>query len=177
MTSWPTERGDPSDDAHRASGAAGRELDAEVAERLTVERATTRWSDLLAGSVGTQVEVVSLDGACHRGGVAVAAADWCLLDVVEGRWVLVPIGQVLTASGLGRAATGGLTRAGMGWALRRWQQMRCNVAVHLVDGSVRGGEVTAVFADAFTVRHEQVGPAVTVPLTAVCWIGGDPFSD
>lgn len=176
MTFWPTERGDPSDDADRASGAAGRELDAEVAERLSVERATTRWAELLAGSVGTEVEVVSMDGACHRGVVAVVAADWCLLDV-DGRWVLVPLAQVLTASGLGRAARGGLTRAGVGWALRRWQQMRCDVAVHLVDGSVRGGEVTAVLADAFTIRHEQVDVAVTVPLMAVCWIGGDPFND
>ncbi len=176
MTSWPAERGDPSDDVDRANGAAARERDAEVSERLTVELATTRWSEWLVGSVGNSVEVVSLDGVCHRGRVTTVGADWCLLDV-DGRGVLVPLGQVLTASGLGRTGGGAPTRAGVGWVLRRWLQMRCQVVVHLSDGSTRGGALTAVLADAFTIRHDVGGPHVLVPLTAVCWIAGESVSD
>lgn len=176
MTHSAGEAGDPSDEALLAADAESRERDADVTERLAVERATTRWAELLAGSVGGGVALICLDSTPLRGSVLEAGPDWCVLDV-DGRALLVPLRQVLTASGLRRAAPGAGTRAGMGWVLRRWGQMRSDLTVHLVDGSVLRGQVAAVLADAFTLRADDIQQTlITIPNTAICRVAGDVLS-
>ena len=177
MTHAAGEPGDPSDEALLAADAESRERDAEVMERVAVERAATRWSELLAGSAGSAVALVCLDSTALHGVVVESGADWCVLEV-EGRAFLVPLRQVLSVSGLQRAAPRVGTRAGMGWVLRRWGQMRSDLTVHLVDRAVLHGRVVDVLADAFTLGADDPQEArITIPYTAVCRVAGDPFSD
>ena len=177
MTHVAGEPGDPSDEALLAADAESRARDADVTERVAVERAATRWSELLAGSAGTAVALVCLDSTALHGVVVESGADWCVLEV-DGRAFLVPLRQVLTVSGLNRAAPRVGTRAGMGWVLRRWGQMRSDLTVHLVDRAVLRGQVVDVLADAFTLGADDPRQArITIPHTAVCRVAGDPFSD
>lgn len=176
MTDRDGERGDPSDASLLAAAAEARLRDAELAERLVVERAATRWPELLAGSAGSDVSLICLDGTPLEGTVVDAGEDWCVL-AVGGQALLVPLRQVLTASELRRAAPRVGTRAGMGWTLRRWAQMRSDVAVHLVNRSVLRGQVTDVLKDAFTLRSDAPSAtALTVPFTSVGRVSGDLFS-
>lgn len=179
MTSPPTEpeRGDPSDAPLLAAEAERRDDDAEVGERVQVERAVTPWRALLAGSVGRSVEIVTGDGVGHRGSVGQVGDSWCLVEVA-GRAVLVPLGQVLTVAGLQGPAPRAPSGPGMGWVLRRWGQMRSTVIVHLLDGSSRTGQVVDVVADAFTLGTDRGrSSALTIPTAAVRWAVGDRLMD
>jgi hypothetical protein len=169
------EPGDPSDAALLQADAEALERDADVVERIAVERAATRWPELLAGSAGRDVSLTCLDGTLLTGTVVDAGSDWCVL-AVGGRALLVPLRQVLTAAGLGRAAPRVDTRAGMGWALRRWARMRSDLTVHLVNGSVIRGRVVDVLKDAMTLRVD-VPTAITIPFTSVGRVSGDMFSE
>jgi hypothetical protein len=169
------EPGDPSDAMLLGADAEALERDADVAERVAVERAVTRWPELLAGSVGREVSLTCPDGTPLTGTVVDAGTDWCVL-AVGGRALLVPLRQVLTVSGVGRAAPRVDTRAGIGWVLRRWSRMRSDLTVHLVNGSVLRGGVVDVLKDALTLRGD-VSTAVTIPFTSVSRVSGDPFSE
>lgn len=170
------ERGDPRDDALIEAEADRRDRDAEVVERVEVEQAATPWSALLAGSLGREI-TVDLAGVRHRGSVGACGSDWCLLES-DGSAVLVPLVQVLAATGLEAAAPAAVSRAGVGSVLRRWRRMRTVVTVHLSDGSTRSGQVAEVFADAFTLSSAgDADTRVTIPRAAVRWVGGDPVRD
>ena len=171
------ERGDPSEAALLAEEAERRGDDAEVSERVQVERAATAWCELLAGTAGSPVEVVTGDGVRHRGSVSQVGEGWFLLTV-GGRAVLIPLGHVLTVAGLRGPAPRSVARPGMGWVLRRWSQMRCDVTAHLLDGSSRSGHVVDVLADAL-ILTQDAGPteSLTIPTAAVRWVVGDSFSD
>ncbi|MEO8106469.1 MAG: hypothetical protein ABI720_04050 [Actinomycetes bacterium] len=177
MTFPGEERGDPSDEGLLAANAASRWRDADVTERVEVERAATPWSELLAGSLGHEVALIVADATRLQGVVIEAGADWCLLEA-GGRALLIPLRQVVTVSGLGRAAPQVGTRAGMGWVLRRWRQMRSQLTVHLVDRSVLHGQVADVLADAFTLGVDSERESlITIPFTAVCRVAGDQLSE
>jgi hypothetical protein len=123
------------------------------------------------------VEVVTGDGLRHRGAVVEVGDSWCLLEA-DGRVVLVPFGQVLTATGLSRTDLRPVRRPGMGSVLRRWGRTRCVVTLRLLDGSTLTGSVVDVFSDAFTLLSDD-GPSrsLTIPTTAVRWLAGDAFMD
>jgi hypothetical protein len=179
MTShpWGTERGDPSDAELVAVEAERRDDDAGVTERVQVERAATPWSVLLAGSGDGLVEVVTGEGLRHRGTVSEVGDSWCLLDAGD-RAVLVPLGQVLTVTGLRRPDLHPVACPGMGSVLRRWGQMRCVITARLLDGSSRSGHVSDVIADAFALGPDSgPGSSLMIPNTAVRWIVGSPFTD
>lgn len=179
MTSaWPEEhRGDPSDDALLADESERRDDDAQVAERVQVERAATALPDLLSGSVGRRVEVLSTDGTMHRGVVGQVGDGWFLVDD-GGRSHLIPLGQVVTVAGVSGPVPRSMAAAGMGWSLRRWSEMWSVVTVYLSDGSSRTGHVGDVFADAFVlVSVDGFEGRLTVPMTAVLWMAGDLLSD
>lgn len=178
MTSQPLgpERGDPSDAELLAGEFERRDDDAEVAERVQVELATTPWVEMLAGSAGAAVDVVLSDGVRHRGVVAEIGDGWCLLDV-DGRAVLLPLGQVVVLSGLRGPALRAGGRPGMGSVLRRWGRMRCGVTVHLMDGSTRSGLVADVLADAFALAPDGgSGGWLLVPQSGLRWMVGDLFT-
>jgi hypothetical protein len=170
------ERGDPRDEVLIEADADRRDLDAEVVERVEVEQAATPWGALLAGSLGREI-TLEVAGVMHRGRVSACGSDWCLLES-EGSTVLVPLSQVLAATGLAAAAPAAVSRAGIGSVLRRWRRMRSAVSVQLSDGSTRSGQVAEVLADAFTVSiADVVATRVTIPIAAVRWVSGDPVSD
>jgi hypothetical protein len=178
MTSRPVdpERGDPSDAGLLAGEVQRREDDAEVAERVEVEQAATPWSELLAGSVGGPVEVVTSDGVRHRGVIDDVGEGWCLLEV-NGCAVLQPLGQVVALAGLRGPAPRVSARPGMGSVLRRWGRLWCTVRVHLIDGSTRSGAVADVLADAFALALDGYPDGLLiVPHSAVRWMVGDLFT-
>lgn len=171
------ERGDPSDEPLLLADAEIRERDADLTERVAVERAATRWPELLAGSVGRDVSLVCVDGTPLQGTLTDVGEDWCVL-LVNGQALLVPLRQVLTASGLRRAASRVATRVGMGWTLRRWARMRSDLTVHLVNQSVLRGHVADVLSDAFTLRVDAATAiAITVPFASVSRVSGDVFCE
>jgi hypothetical protein len=156
--------------------AERRDLDAEVAERVEVENAATLWGALLAGSLGREV-ALEVAGVTHRGLVGASGSDWCLLEG-DGTAVLVPLAQVVTATGLHTAAPAAVSLIGIGSVLRRWRRMRSVVTVHLRDGSTRSGQVVEVLADAFTMASsDDTAARVTIPGAAVRWVSGAPVSD
>lgn len=170
------ERGDPSDDALIEADSERRDLDAEVVERVEVEHAATPWGALLAGSLGREV-TLDVAGVIHRGSVCVSGSDWCLLEK-DGSAVLVPLVQVLAATGLHAAAPAAISPAGLGSVLRRWRRMRSEVTVHLCDGSRRQGQVLEVLADAFTISSsDDLAERVTIPGSAVRWVSGEPVAE
>ena len=170
------ERGDPSDAGLLAGESQRRDDDAEVAERVQVEQAATPWAELIAGSAGGPVEVVISDGVRHRGVIDEVGDGWCLLEV-DGRSVLVPLGQVVAVAGLRGPAPRVSARPGVGSVLRRWSRMRCTVTVHLIDGSTRSGPVVDVLADAFGLALDGGSDGfLVVPHTAVRWLVGDLFT-
>jgi hypothetical protein len=170
------ERGDPRDDALIAADSERRDLDAEVVERVEVEHAATPWGALLAGSLGREV-TLDVAGVIHRGAVCVSGSDWCLLEE-DGSGVLVPLVQVLAATGLHAAAPAAISRAGFGSVLRRWRRMRSLVTVHLCDGSTRHGQVVEVLADAFTISSsDDSAERITIPGSAVRWVSGEPVTE
>jgi len=176
LSSSLSDPGDPRDDALIEADAERRELDAEVVERVEVEQAATPWGALLAGSLGREV-ALEVAGVTHRGIVEASGSDWCLLES-DGSAVLVPLSQVVTATGLHAAAPNTLSLAGIGSVLRRWRRMRSVVTVQLRDGSARSGQVAEVLADAFTLSSSgDVAERVTIPGAAVRWVSGDPVRD
>ncbi|MCZ3387189.1 MAG: hypothetical protein LH630_09565 [Actinomycetia bacterium] len=170
-------RGDPSDAELLAGDQERRNNDAELTERLEVERASTSWHELLAGSLQRVVEVVTGDGVRHRGRVVDVGDGWFLLEVA-GRAVLIPSCQVLTVGELRRREVGSVVRRGMGSVLRTWARMQCMLTVHLLDGSSRNGRVTDVLADAFTLAPDSdfEGP-LTIPRAAIRWVVGDGVNE
>jgi hypothetical protein len=153
-----------------------REMDADVGERVEVEQAATPWAALLAGSLGREV-TLEVTGVSLRGRVSASGADWCLLTG-DGSAVLVPLVQVVAASGLDAADPAAVSRAGLGSVLRRWRRMRSEVTVRLRDDSTRSGQVVDVLADGFTMSSSADGATkVTIPGTAVRWVSGDLLSD
>lgn len=170
------ERGDPSDAELLAGEFERRDDDAEVAERVQVELATTPWGEMLAGSGGAAVEIVVSDGVLHQGVVADVGDGWCLLEV-DGRAVLLPLDQVVVLSGLRGPVLRAGGRPGVGSVLRRWGRMRCGVTVHLLDGSTRSGLVVDVLADAFALAPTGgSGGLLIVPHSGVRWMVGDLFT-
>lgn len=173
---YAPEPGDPSDAELRIGAAERRDDDAEVAERAHVERATTSWSELLGGAIGSEVEIGTCDGLCHRGILVDVGAGWCVIEV-GGRAHLLPLTQVVTVSGLGGTAPSSATRAGIGSPLRHWGRIQSRVCVQLIDGSNRNGQVVDVLADAFTLAPENASAkSETFPYSALLWAVGDLFS-
>ncbi len=151
-------------------------LDAEVAERVRIERARVVLVDRLRAHVGS---VLGLETAPLpvRGVVRDVGADFVLLDDEGGGQCVVPVAALVSVAGLGRAVApapgASLRRLGLTAALRGLVRDRAEVRV-VTDRSELRGTPAAVGADhldlllSATGGHDR-GPAVvrTVPLHAL----------
>ena len=147
--------------------AAAAELVGEVAERTRTASARVRTADRLAAGVGRPVVVGVPGSVVLRGTLRDAGEDWLLLDE-GGREALVPLGAVLSVSGLPRAAAPepeAAARPGavvaraldLRWALRGLVRDRAGVALVLSDGSVLTGTLDRVGADHLDLAEHAPG--------------------
>jgi hypothetical protein len=156
-------------------------LDSEVADRTRREIARVRLADRLRASVGASV-VLRVAGFGPLPAIVEAVGpDWVLATERASTEVLVPLGAVLSVTGLGsRAAVPGSegavgARLGLGYALRRIARDRSPVVVTLADGSTARGVVDRVGADAFDLAEPETAasrspervPGHTVPFNAL----------
>lgn len=167
--------------------AQAAELAGEVAERVRVAAARVTAAQRWSAAAGRGV-VVALPGAgVVRGAVVDSGPDWALVAEGSGREALVPLGAVLSVSGLPAApapteqpAEERVARAlDLRWALRGLARDRAGVSVVLVDGSALSGTVDRVGADHLDLalhgagearRAREVRDVRLVPLAAVALV-------
>lgn len=160
-----------------------RELDSEVAERTRRERALVDLGARLAASEG-DVNVALDAGERVTGSVADLGADWVLIRTGAGTGirtftgsgtgtgaiadpgtgsleVLVPLGAIVSISGLGGQSAQSRTarRFGLGYALRALSRDRTTVAVALREGPSVIGTIDAVGADHLDLAEHHEGEA------------------
>src|SRR5699024_5759577 len=102
-----------------------------------------------------------------------AGSQWVLLSVDDGarREVVVPLGAILAAVGMGRRAVSRppssvASRLGLGHVLRGMSRDRSIVQVALVDGHVVTGMIDGVGADHLDVTPQMAGEPPVGGLTA-----------
>ena len=151
-------------------------LDAEVAERVRIERGSVTLVDRLRAHVGLEL-ALDVGVAVVRGTVCEVGADFVLLDDEGGGDSLVPVAAVTSVAGLGRAVapTPGavLRRLGLASALRALVRDRGEVRVVTGSGELRGTPafVAADHLDLLALAAGDLdrGPAQvrSVPLSAL----------
>lgn len=151
-------------------------LDAEVAERVRIERRSVGLVDRLRAHVGSAL-VLEAGPWTVRGTVSEVGADFVLLDDEGGGFALVPVEGLDAVTGLGRAvapAPGAvLRRLGLASALRGLVRDRAEVRVLTTVSEVRGVP-SAVGADHLDLvplrpgdRDGSAGGPRSVPLRAL----------
>jgi hypothetical protein len=151
-------------------------LDAEVAERVRIERGSVTLLDRLRAHVGSPL-VLDAGVAPVRGTVSEVGADFVLLDDEGGGYALVPLAALEGVAGLGRAvapAPGAvLRRLGLASALRGLVRDRAEVRLLTASTEVRGvpSAVGADHVDLVPLRpgDRDAAPAGarSVPLSAL----------
>jgi hypothetical protein len=157
----------------QAQGLALGERDAEVAEQRPAEYAQVDLAARLVASAGARVRL-KLAGAGRLDGVLRRVGDgWCLVDDGVQDWVVrvraVSAWRGLADRGVAVAARPLTYRLGMGSALRGVADLRLDVVVHLVDGTLLSGAIGRVGADFVEVRveAESGGYVESVPFGAL----------
>lgn len=158
---------------------AGRQrdaLDAEVAERVRIERGSVTLVDRLRAHLGADL-ALDVGPVVVRGRLRDVGADFVLLDDEGGGHSVVPVAALVSVAGLGRAvapAPGAvLRRLGLASALRGLVRDRAEVRLVTDRAELRGtpAAVAADHVDLVPLRagEQDHGPvvAVAVPLTAV----------
>jgi len=151
-------------------------LDAEVAERVRIERGSVTLVDRLRAHVGS-VLLLHTGALAVRGTVREVGSDFVLLDDEGGGYAMVPVAALEGVAGLGRAVAPApaavLRRLGLGSALRGLVRDRAEVRVLTATTEVRGvpSAVGADHLDLVPLRAgERDGVAVgarSVPLVAL----------
>lgn len=174
-----SERGDPDERSWLAVAADRRAADAEVGERLEVERATTPWCARLAPCRGHELALRTVDGTTHAGLLVDVGDGWALLEAA-GRARLVMLGEVVSVVSDEAGSPGAPPRIlrGTGSVYRRWGRLRAPTTLALRDGTRVRGVIVEVLHDALTVRPEE-GPdaLVLLPFSGVVWALGEPLDE
>lgn len=124
-------------------------FDAEVADRIHVERVSVSMLDRVRACIGQALMLVLVEGEPVTGEVTDAGADWVLVRSDRGD-VLVPLRAVCAVDGLGAAATAGgalARRITLSVVLRGLAERRSPVLLQLRGGSVLSGSVQRVGGD------------------------------
>jgi hypothetical protein len=150
-----------------SAAEADLERDAEVADRIRIERTGVSLADRLRAT-RAPVEVTCRGGVMHAGRVVEIGADWVLVDARTSEHV-VRIAAISQVRGLGRAVERGRSRLparSWGSVLRAWCRDRSDVSVSLVDGELVTGVASAVYADHLELSTGG-GATVVVPWEAM----------
>lgn len=162
-------------DELEASAAEADRLDhrAEVADRTRRERARVQLSERALAAEQTTVELRVSGVGSVRGVVSRVGGQWMLLSVDDGarREVLVPLGVILAATGMGRRAVSRppsavASRLGLGHVLRGMSRDRSIVQVALVDGHLVTGVIDGVGADHLDLTSQVPGEPLAAGATA-----------
>ncbi len=151
-------------------------LDAEVAERVRIERGTVTLLDRLRAHVGCPL-ALDVGPVVVRGPVRDVGADFVLVDDEGHGHSVVPVAALVSVSGMGRAVSPGpgsvLRRLGLASALRGLVRDRAEVRV-VTDRTELRGTPAAVAADHVDLvplhageRERRAVLPVAVPLAAV----------
>ncbi|WP_226345192.1 hypothetical protein [Agilicoccus flavus] len=138
----------------RSAQERRREVEAEVAERIRADRARITLADRLAAHEG-DVGLVLWTGRLVAGVPEEVGAGWVLLRSGRAR-LLVPLGVVVEAEGLGRSAAPpdqAVRRLGLAGPLRSMARDRAVVDVEDRLGRRITGTIDAVGADAFELAE------------------------
>lgn len=135
----------------QAEAAERADRAAESAELRRIELSRVALAERLAGAVGSVVTVSVAGADALTGDLTQSGADWLLLSSSTGSETLVPIGAVLSVTGL-PAASGPPAdeidrRLGLGALLRRLARDRAAVRVVMRSGAVCTGTIDRVGAD------------------------------
>ena len=141
---------------HQLEEARQHDHDAEIADRISGELARVHLRHRLDASYGSPVDVHVLGAGRVRGVLRALGSDWFVLAEPAGGEALVPIGSVLTVSGLTRRVSlsserTAVARLGIGHCLRGLARDHAEVVVTLVDGASLSGIVDRVGADHFAL--------------------------
>ncbi|MGE5763941.1 MAG: hypothetical protein ACM3ZF_08750 [Mycobacterium leprae] len=143
--------------------ADAADLAVEVTDRTRREVGRLRLVDRLRPAQGSDVAVTTTGAGTVRGRVTGVGADWILLVEPGGRAALVPMGSVLSISGLlARSAEPGsegavASRIDLRFALRGLVRDRATVLVTLVNGSAATGTIDRVGADFVEIAEHAPG--------------------
>lgn len=151
-------------------------LDAEVAERVRIERGSVLLVDRLRAHVGVPL-ALDVGPVVVRGPVSEVGADFVLVDDEGGGHSVVPVAALVSVAGLGRAvapAPGAvLRRLGLASALRGLVRDRAEVRL-VTDRAELRGTPAAVAADHLDLVPLRAGDQdrtavvpVAVPIAAV----------
>jgi hypothetical protein len=161
--------------------AARRELEDEVDDRRRRELARIRLVDRLAAAVDQPLVVTVAGSGAVTGRLSAVGADFLLLEDTNRREALVPVGSVLSVTGLPRLAADPdrkLTvqaRLGLAYALRAVARDRSPVVIALTDGRIVTGTVERVAADHLDLTEhgpdETPRPASDSPSRVVTFAG------
>lgn len=138
---------------------AGRERDAEVADRTRRERALLGLHERLTAAIGGPPVAVRISGAgLVSGKVSGVGPDWVLIGERPDRPALVSFAAMRGLTGLvGAEPTGAVAKGfGLGAALRAVSRDRAAVEVVDVDGTTFPGTIDAVGHDAFDVAEHPL---------------------
>jgi len=126
-----------------------RERDAEVIDRTRAERARIAFAERLAASRGATVTLGLSTGETATGRLVDLGADWVLLEDGSRRDLLVCLGRVVSAVGVGHRTDPAVTarRFGLGYALRALARDRAPVIVTDVAGGRLTGTIDGVGQD------------------------------
>lgn len=150
-------------------------FDAEVADRVRIERTSVCLLDRVRAGIGRPLSVHLVQGEPVSGEIADAGADWLLVRTRRGD-VLVPLAAVCRVDGLGPSALAGGTlarRITLSVVLRGLADQRCAVSVQLRGGTVLSGSVQRVGRDHLDLAMHPVdepwraGAECTLPFAAV----------
>jgi hypothetical protein len=155
-----------------------RELDEEVSDRTRRERATVGMYERLAANAGGRVGLQVISGESVEGSITDVGRDWVLLASGVQRSILVPLGAIVTATGVPSRAGGSAVgkRFGLGYALRGLSRDRAVVALVDVTGTTVTGTIDAVGSDVLDLsehppdlprRPEHVTAERMVPFAAI----------
>lgn len=151
------------------------DLEVEVAERVLIERSSVSWADRLRASVGQPVGVRTRGGRQWRGVVHACGHDFVALAAPTTSvpaHVIVACDAVVEVAGLPRAATPqaalgpSASRRSLAAVLRRIAGERVPVVVHLDDGSVCPGNLSAVGGDYVDLVDDR-SDTRTLPVAAM----------
>lgn len=152
-----------------ANADADLDRDAEVAERIRIERAGLGLFDRLVAARGL-VEVAVASGVRLQGEVVDGSDQWLLLGTasVPLSQALVPKAAVVWIRGIqGRSTSRGAapTRS-IASVFREWVRDRAEVRIHVSDGSIINGLLGAAFSDHLdVVAHD--GQPYAIPFSSV----------
>ncbi|MGJ7440308.1 hypothetical protein [Aquipuribacter sp. MA13-13] len=151
------------------AGQQREALDAEVAERVRIERSAVTLVDRMRAHVGASL-TLDVGPVVVRGRLQDVGADFVLVDDEGGGHSVVPVASLVSVSGLGRAvapAPGAvLRRLGLASALRGLVRDRAEVRLVTDRAELRGtpASVAADHLDLVPLRAGEQDRAPVVPV-------------